>query len=273
MPPFIHLLLVLAGLIILNELFRASKWFSLAFFIGLTLVMTAFVWPKTAGPGTSVSTWFHWAKIYSVIIACIGFTFMRFTPLGEKSYAKAFPAAILALNILEAVIRDFELGITAGGIWHILNGVAGILSIITISGWTGIFAEKKGKRDLIWPDMTTAWIIAYDIWNLTYIYFCVPEHATYGISVLLACTIPALFIKKGTWIQARAYTLGVWMMYIFTFNAYIDIPGNTIMLPEAVGLKMAFALVSIAANGALAFHFFYKIKKKNSYSIGCEVYV
>jgi len=73
----------------------------------------------------------------------------------------------------------------------------------------GIYAEKEGKRDLIWKDMTTFRIIAYDIWNLTYIYFCIPEHAIYGVAVLLSCTISALFIKRGTLIQARAYTLAL----------------------------------------------------------------
>ncbi|MBN2659418.1 MAG: hypothetical protein JXR86_20345 [Spirochaetales bacterium] len=272
MLSIIHLVLVFVVLVVLNELFRLSKWFTLAAFILLPLVMSFAVWPSTTGVGTSVDTWFHWAKLYSVVVAAAGFTFMRFTSLGEKSYAKAFPPLILALNILEAVVRDFELGITAGGAWHFMNGLAGLFSILAISGWTGIFSEKKDKHDLLWLDMTKLWIIAYDVWNLSYIYFCVPEHATYGISVLLACTVPSLFIKKGTWIQARAYTLGLWMMYIMTFNRFVDTPGVTLMLPESTALKYVFAVLSLGLNGWLVLVHLKKILGEKDFRPGKVLY-
>lgn len=272
MLSIIHLVLVFVVLVLLNELFRLSKWFTLSVFIILPVALSIAVWPSTTGTGTSVDTWFHWAKVYSVVVAAAGFTFMRFTALGEKGYAKAFPPLILALNILEAVVRDFELGMAAGGAWHFMNGLAGLFSIIAISGWTGIFSEKKGKRDLLWPDMTVLWIIAYDVWNLSYIYFCVPEHATYGISVLLACTVPSLFIKKGTWIQARAYTLGLWMMYIMTFNSFVDTPGVTLMLPESSLLKYVFAVLSLGLNGWLVIVHLLKIRRRKDFRIGEELY-
>ena len=59
-----------------------------------------------------------------------------------------FPPLILAVNILEACVRDFQVGAqffgtfsgaiegevtgVAGGIWNFFNGAAGILNIITI---------------------------------------------------------------------------------------------------------------------------------------------
>ena len=39
-----------------------------------------------------------------------------------------------------------------GGPWNIINGIAGILNILTISGWVGIFVSKDRSRDMIWPD-------------------------------------------------------------------------------------------------------------------------
>ena len=96
-----------------------------------------------------------------------------------------FPPLILAINIAEAVIRDFQVfsfGLWQGGIvenlwtisgpWNIMNGIAGILNIITICGWFGIIISKDPAKDMIWPDMIWAWIIAYDLWNFAYTYNC-----------------------------------------------------------------------------------------------------
>jgi hypothetical protein len=56
---------VLAGLMLVNELARLNKWVSLALFLVLPAVLTFTVWPHTAGKGSSVGDWFHWAKVYS----------------------------------------------------------------------------------------------------------------------------------------------------------------------------------------------------------------
>ena len=109
----------------------------------------------------------------------------RFVPgLAKNKWALFFPAFILALNIGEAVVRDFEVyalhatgqvidGMgTLSGPWNIMNGIAGILNLVTISGWLGIFFTKDKKRDMIWPDMLWFWVLAYDLWNFAYGYNC-----------------------------------------------------------------------------------------------------
>lgn len=51
---------------------------------------------------------------------------------------------------------------------------------------------------------------AYDLWNFAYVYNCIPDHSFYsGAMLLLSCTIPAFFIKKGAWLQHRAQTLAL----------------------------------------------------------------
>lgn len=46
--------------------------------------------------------------------------------------------------------------------------------------------------------MIWVWIIAYDLWNFAYTYNCISDHSFYaGVALLVSCTIPALFIKKG----------------------------------------------------------------------------
>ena len=52
-------LAVTAGLILLNEFSRINKWTALFCFMLLPLALTIFVWPKTAGEGSSTGTWFH----------------------------------------------------------------------------------------------------------------------------------------------------------------------------------------------------------------------
>ena len=110
-----------------------------------------------------------------------------------------FPFFILALNIAEAVVRDFEvygfhaMGQIIDGMatlvpWNIMNGIAGILNILTISGWLGIFVTRDKTKDMIWPDMLWFWVLAYDVWNFAYGYNCVGDQSSIRDS---ACWRPA----------------------------------------------------------------------------------
>jgi hypothetical protein len=268
-----HVLLLLVVLLLLNELFRKSRISTIVFFCILPVILTFAIWiDNGTRPGSSINTWFHWAKLYSVIAAVIGFTVMRYTKLGANKYMKFFPVLILGINISEAVMRDFQLGMLNGGIWHYFNAVAGILSIITLSGWSGIFIGKDNNKDLLWYDMTVFWIIAYDVWNFTYIYLCVPEHAAFGIAVLLACTIPSIFIKKGTWIQARAFTLAVWMMYVFTFPDFVDNASKNMVFSNNPTVLTIVGSVSLLLNASFAWVHFSKMYKKRAFKFGQEIH-
>ena len=224
---------VLGGLILLNEIGRANKWTGITMFIVLPTVLTFVLWPHTAGPGTSMNDWFHRAKVYSSLAGCVGFMAIRYIPALQKNkIALGFPPAILSFNILEAVVRDFQCfsfhGVVdnimiVGGSWNIMNGIAGILNIVTITGWMGIYAGKGKSKDMIWPDQLWFWIIAYDLWNYAYTYNCLPDHSFYcGLALLISCTIPAFVLKKGAWLQHRAQTLGIWCMFAMTFPSFID---------------------------------------------------
>lgn len=270
----LHWLGLLATLLFINELSRHSKWFSVLFYFVVPVPLTFLVWIHTGTDpaNTDINTWFHWVKLYSVIAAVIGFTLMRFTALGENRWMKFFPVFILAINIFEAVLRDFQLGADGGGAFHWMNGLAGIFSAVTLCGWSGIFIDKANKRDLLWPDMTLYWIIAYDVWNFTYIYNCVPEHAFYGLAVLLACTLPALFIKKGTWVQARALTLAAWMMYIFTFPGVVTSPASRVDAVISNDPNLLLSGLSLALNGAFFAYFIWKVVSGRKFTLGQEIF-
>lgn len=284
--PFLSMVMwmvVLLALIILNEVARSSKWISLGLFLVLPTILTFTVWQTTAGPGTSVGTWFHWAKVYSALAGCLGFMAIRFIKgASEKKWVLYFPVAILSLNILEAVIRDFQCYnlnglvdgvVMVGGPWNIMNGVAGILNIITLSGWLGIYITKDKKKDMIWPDMMWFWIVAYDFWNFAYVYNCVSDHAFYaGAALLLSCTIPAFFIRKGAWLQHRAQTLGIWMMFVMSYPSFVDTSVFAVKSSHNPKALFLVSFLSLVANVMVFVYHFKRVLEKKKNPIQGEVY-
>ena len=112
-----------------------------------------------------MTSWFHYAKLYAATIGCIGFMALKYKwgSIGKSHWFKCFPFVIVAINILIAVVSDFESairgwgttwisteGVTLYGGWHnVFNGVAGLLNIFCMTGWFGIYASKK-KDDMLW---------------------------------------------------------------------------------------------------------------------------
>ncbi len=277
-------LFVLACLMGVNGLTRRSKWASLAVYLVLPIVMTFAVWPTSAGPGTPVGYWFPWVKCYSALAGVLGFLALRHVKgLDKNRLMLAFPPLILAVNILEAVIRDFECvaynGLVdgvfiVGGPWNIMNGIAGILNIVTIAGWSGIFVSKDKSKDMIWPDMLWFWIIAYDLWNFAFVYNCIPDRSFYsGLLLLLSCTIPAFFFKKGAWLQHRAQTLALWAMFSLTMPFFADTSRFAVKSshdPAALWLVSGLAL---ASNVAVFVYHFAKVLKHKKHPLKHEIYV
>jgi hypothetical protein len=273
---------LLGACLALNELCRRSKWFSLLMFLVIPGILTVTVWPQTAGPGTTMNTWFYWVKVYSVLAGCLGFMAIRFIPrLARNKWALAFPALILAVNIAEAVARDFQVygmhvngdlveGMaTLSGPWNIMNGIAGILNILTISGWLGIFITRDNKQDMIWPDMLWFWVIAYDLWNLAYGYNCVGDQSFYsGFAILAAATIPELTWRKGAYLQHRAQTLAYWMLLCMTFSYALDYSPFAVkasLNPTALFLLSFVALIWNI--GVFVYHFAKVFKHKRNVAV------
>lgn len=196
------------------------------FFFVLPLILTVYfiaIYASAAAGATwalendtyvHMTSWFHYAKLYAATAGCIGFMMLKYEwGIGKKAWFKPFPFIIVAINILIAVCSDFESAIRGsmalaetgsrwwlssegvwlyGGWWNILNGIAGLINIFCMTGWWGIYSSKK-KDDMLWPDMTWMFILAYDIWNFEYTYLNLPTHSWYcGLALLLAPTFAAI---------------------------------------------------------------------------------
>lgn len=278
---------VLIALMVLNEIGRFNKISGIIMYMVIPVILTIFVWPTTSGPdsGAATANWFQWFKVYSALAGCIIFWALRFSPkMQQKKWFYFFPPAILAINITEACIREFQVmgmgdtvinGMTyIGGGWNAFNAIAGILNILTICGWFGIIISKDKQHDMIWPDMMWFWIIAYDLWNFAYLYNCVTDRAVYGgLMLLLSCTIPAFFIKKGAWLQHRASTLGIWMMIVMTFPNFFTEGTFAIASTHNPTMYWIVSIIAFVANLAVAVYQVRTMLKTKRNPVKGELYV
>jgi membrane protein YdbS with pleckstrin-like domain len=115
---------------------------------------------------------------------------------------------------------------------------------------------------MLWPDMLWFWIIAYDLWNFAYVYNCVPDHSFYaGAALLISCTIPAFFIKKGAWLQHRAQTLAIWMMFVMCLPGFVDTSKFAVKSSHNPKALFLVSLLALGSNVAVAIYNLYKIRK------------
>lgn len=192
----------------------------------------------------------------------------------DKKFTKLFPPFIFILNILEAVYRDFQCyGLAeslvndtwiVGGPWNLINSLAGIINIITITVFMGIYVSKKKSRDLMWPDMLWFWIIAYDLWNMSYIYNCIGDRSFYvGFILILSAAILALFIKRESWLQRRAQTLALYTMFTLTAPNFANSSAYAIKASHSKKALLILSIVSLVFNlGVLIFEISIIRKKK-----------
>ena len=138
---------------------------------------------------------------------------------------------------------------------------AGLLNIFCMTGWFGIYASKK-KDDMLWPDMTWVFIVAYDLWNFCYTYNCLPTHSWFcGFALLLAPTVAAFIWNKGGWIQNRAFTLAIWCMFAQVFPYFQE---ESIFVTHSTldaGAATAVSVVALIANIAAIIYIAYRAKK------------
>ncbi len=296
-------IVVFVCLFVFNEVARRFKWMGFFSFVVLPVILTV-IW-FTVMKETTYTDWFHLAKVYSATVGSIGFWLIRHYEKKDKNgkviwrlatnkIALCFPPLILAINILEAVARDIEVGSTfwminsgaiegeimgvLGGPWNYMNAIAGILNIITITGWFGIvirkMSDKDKSRDMLWPDMLWFWILAYDIWNFVYTYNCIPTHSWYaGLALLIAPTLCAFTVGKGAWLQHRAATLAIWCMFAQTFPLFQDTGKYMVASTYNPTIYTILGALSLLINLAVFVYMIMKVTKTKRNPYKAELYI
>ena len=272
--------MVFIGLIVLNEVGRRSKAGAAIIFIVAPLAMTIYCiaiavgvangqeWALTNPTHVYQNSWFHYAKVYAALAGCWGFIAIKYQwgKIGKAKWFRVWPFVIVAINIMIAVVSDFEsayhffaLGettwVTSEGVtqlagWNnVFNGIAGIINIFCMT-------------DMLWPDMTWVYIIAYDIWNFCYTYNCLPTHSWFcGFALLLAPTVAAFIWNKGGWIQNRAFTLAIWCIFAQVFPFFQEqsiFVTHSTLDPNAA---LVVSILALVANVAAIIYIVYRAKK------------
>lgn len=310
--------LVFFGLILLNEFARRSKAGGITMFFVLPVIMTIYCIVVSVAAASGVewgvnnptvlfqNGWFHYAKVYAALTGCIGFMIIKYHwgKLGKSQMFKCFPFVIVAINILIAVVSDFESAAhfftgnyflldNGSPAWitsehatqvtgwnNVFNGIAGLINIFIMTGWWAIYTGKK-DQDMIWADMTWVFILTYDLWNFCYTYNCLPNHAWYcGLALLLAPTVANAFWNKGGWIQNRANTLAIWCMFAQVFPQFqVFFPDMGFASPFAVESTLNIAtnttvsVIALVANIAGLAYVIYRAKKLGVNPYKHEVFV
>jgi hypothetical protein len=282
---FLALLAFIAAFLFLNEISRRSKTVSVLMFVLLPVLLAMGIFFGPLGSPTG-KTWFGWVKVVSALIGVYGFLLIRFTKLGTKKFAAVFPAAILSINIAEAVFRELEIFVTyktltvdAGGIvvqggpWNILNAIAGVFTIITLTGFVGIRVSKDKSRDMIWPDMTWPYVIGYTLWNYAYVYNCISTRSLYaGFGILTAAVIAEYFFKRGAWLQHRAQILSLYAM--FSLSVDFQTASFFKVIPTySTGALMSLSVLSFVFNLGVFFFMVYTVRQRKVNPIRQELYV
>ena len=142
-----------------------------------------------------------------------------------------------------------------------LNALAGVFLLLTLTGWMGIKVSKTKSRDMVWPDQLWFWIIAYDLWNAAYCYNCISTRAMYaGIALLVSCTVAEMFIKKGIWLQHRAQTLALFGMFSLAVD-YQAMPALSITATYNPNAWTVLSAVALAFNFGVFVYEVYRIVK------------
>ena len=265
-------LLVFCGLILMNELGRRTKAGGMIIFVIIPAILTVYfvlihmgMFGGSENPTVAIMDgWFHYFKLYAADIGCVGFMMIKYKwGLGKYDWFKWWPWFIVAANIMIANVSDMESFLAAysitgdfsgawwasnegvfiyGGWWNLVNAIAGLINIFCMTGCTYLLTSKdKNQSDMLWPDMTIWFIIAYDVWNFEYTYLNLPTHSWYcGVALLLAPTFANALWNKGGWIQNRANTLAIWCMWAQVVPAF------------QLSSKFAAALPSVYGGATLA---------------------
>ncbi len=274
---FTLLVLYTFALVGLNEIARRSLKSGLFMYVLVPIFLVLFIWPHTLDE--SINDWFNIAKMIAILSFSWIVLALRFSKkIQSISWFKYLVPLFLTINMVEAILKDFELsslnpgmyeGIYRyGGGWNIANGVAGILNIILICGFVGIYIAKDKEKTMVWPDMLFWWIIAYDFWNYTFIYNNGGGRSFYMGGALIAAGIATHFIKRGAWMQHRVFTLVLNQYFLWILPSVFLTSDIAVQASYDPAANWTLSLISLGLNVSLLIYQGYTMytKKRNGYT-------
>ncbi len=198
-PVIAALTLLLLGLLVAAWCWLLRPWFVHAYFLGGTLVLLL-------NAGRVDLQVFTWVKVLTLAVSMQVILRLPRAGAGPRVYLAQAAVAILALNILEAVVADAFSG-------HWLNATAGLALIATMRGPAAMSVGSVAGRPSVRYDLPWSWMLAYTLWNLTVVCGLYPRHWLDHLAVLLA-PLAAALLDRRLWLEARAFTLGLYAVGI-----------------------------------------------------------
>lgn len=228
--------------LIVNEFSRRSFLFLALFYI-LIPIYFANEWNE------QFSSTFFLVKHYSLLVLiAILILFKKYSYFQKCKIAPLVFYLLLQINILEAVLTDVFAG-------FYVNGISGVILMITIPIKQKVYVDNKQKtNDLKW-DLPLPWIIGYTLWNHIFVYGNYPHYSAVSIATLIATLIIGIINNK-LWFQARAYLLMTTFIFSNTFWSLNDY----FLTPKWESETVYLILLSISTIYVL-FYFLFFLKK------------
>lgn len=195
---------------ILTELIRRGG-FAVSGIVFLILpVGLIFLWPQLGLEPTG----FEYVKVFSVAFGALFISGLRYLGWIQRPALRLLAFLILFINIAEAMMTetfsDTYINVAAGGLLLLSQALPQRLRVLT----------DDPQRNLRY-DLGLDWVLAYTLWNFTFVYGTNPpgeptgEWAAFALIHLL---VPLVLIRGDAelYIQSRAYSLALLMMLAVT---------------------------------------------------------
>ncbi len=180
--------------------------------------------------------YFVWVKVFSVAIGICWLQTIRYTALGQKSWALWVAWVLVTINISEAVMQSLVHANTV----NYINSITGLCLILTLPMPKQIHVDTTTPyRSLLW-NTPMIWVIGYVIWNWVFIYTIWPALCFRHMAVLGAAFLVALYDNR-LFEQARPLTLGPYMLLDFAFIWLLkpmDVTADVFYFPLALALAL-----------------------------------
>ncbi|MCM1989130.1 hypothetical protein [Oceanirhabdus seepicola] len=164
----------------------------------------------------NIEGWFRVFKTLSILLPIILFGLARTSNYEDrkgkgweflqKGWVMWTLYGVLLLNIMEATIKDYQLG-------NMMNVVCGVVLCITAPFPTKYWKIYKGKSSDVIAYTTIGWNFLYTTWNGCFVYGETGAYFAASLCIIFAAEIyPLVKRRPELYIMARVYTLATHLL-------------------------------------------------------------